>query len=209
MGHLFLDIETYVARDNHDSARNPYHGDSKVLAIAYNHYDTFRPPIKSEIKQPTLLKEWDFGEKQMLTTFFNTLRSILEKDPNMKIHGFNILKFDLPYLFGRMRAHGVADEGELHKILYRHGTDMMQLAEMLSNETRAKELLWEIDQKELNQFFGLQNREGTGLECSLHYDNKEYDKLEERVLQDFNFEQLMNAFYLYAKRLHEGTELNN
>ena len=209
MGHLFLDIETYVPKDNIDSARNPYHPSSKVLAIAYNHYDSFKPPVKAEIKQPILLKEWEFGERQMLMEFFTTLSGLLDKDPNMKIHGFNILKFDLPYLFGLMRTHGIAAESDLNKLLYRSGTDMMHLAAVLSDEGRVKEALWGIGQKEVNKFFGLQIVEGTGLECSLHYDNKEYDMLVDRVTREFNFEQLMSSFYLYAKRLQEGKELNN
>lgn len=209
MGHLFLDIETYVSRNNLDSANNPYHPESKILAIAYNYYDTFRPPVKSEIKEPQLLKEWESGEKQMLTDFVVLLRKLLEKDPYMKIHGFNILKFDLPYLFGRMMLHGVADERELHMMLYRHGTDMMHLAGMLSEETRAKEQLWGIDQNDVNRFFGLQSVEGIGLECSLHYDHKEFERLAERITKEFNFEQLLNSFYLYAKRLQEGAELVN
>ena len=209
MGHLFLDVETYIAKENTDTALNPYHGSSKILAIAYNYYDTYKPPVKAEIKQPVLLKEWEFGERQMLMEFFTALQGMLAKDPNMNIHRFNILKFDLPYLFGRMRVHGIAAENELHKLLYRNGTDMMHLAAVLSDEGRVKEALWGIGQKEVNRFFGLQVSEGTGLECSLHYDNKEYDQLVERVTREFNFEQLMNSFYLYAKRLQEGKELNN
>ena len=44
MGHLFLDIETYVSKENKNSALNPYEKGSEVILIAYNYYDGFNPP---------------------------------------------------------------------------------------------------------------------------------------------------------------------
>ncbi len=178
MGHLFLDIETYAAKGNETTALNPYHADSKILLIAYNYYDSFRPPVASDVKEPTFLKEWELGEKEMLRQFLDFLRSTQQKDKHLKMHGFNILKFDLPFLFGRMKTHNLTDEKELHEMLFRpFGHDMMQLSSIVSDQTRVKEQLWGIGQKDANKFFGIQVKEGTGVDCSRYYDIKDYDKI--------------------------------
>jgi hypothetical protein len=205
MGHLFLDIETYVSPHDNDSALNPYHRDSKVLVVTYNYYEGFKPPVKSEIKEPIFLKEWELGEKALLTKFMEVLRELHRKDPYLKIHGFNILRFDLPYLFGRMKFHEVAGDEEIYSLLYKpFGTDMMQLASLISNESRAKEQLWGLNQKDVNRFFNIQIKEGSGLDVSRFYDNREYDKILEYCNQEFTFEQLLNSFYLYARLLRDG-----
>ena len=69
MGHLFLDIETYLSPGDEESALNPYKEKSKVIVVAYNYYNSFGPPKKQDIKPPTLLKEWESDEKTILTKF--------------------------------------------------------------------------------------------------------------------------------------------
>jgi hypothetical protein len=205
MGHLFLDIETYAAEDDASSALNPYHDKSKVIVISYNYYEGFRPPVAAQIKPPTFLKEWESNEKAVLSEFVSVLRKLKQHDQHLKIHGFNIHKFDLPYLFGRIVSNGIAGTEETHDMLFRpFGHDMMQLSALISNETRAKEQLWGIGQTAANTFFGIQTKEGTGIQCSRHYDAKEYDKIIKYCSEEFTFEQLLNSFYLYARQLGEG-----
>ncbi len=205
MGHMFLDIETYVSPHDNDSALNPYHTDSKIIVIAYNYYEGFKPPVKSQIKEPVFLKEWESDEKTILINFLNVLRNLQRNDPYLKIHGFNILKFDLPYIFGRMKVNEIALPDEIHSLLYRpFGTDMMQLASLISNESRAKEQLWGLNQKDVNRFFDIQVKEGSGLDVSKFYDAGEYEKIMEYCSQEFTFEQLLNSFYLYARLLRDG-----
>lgn len=207
MGHLFLDIETYAVKGNEATALNPYHPEAKILLIAYNYYNSFKPPVAADVKPPTFLTEWELGEKEMLKQFLDMLRTTQRADPHMKFHGFNILKFDLPFLFGRMKSHNLVDEQELHELLFRpFGHDMMQLSSIVSDQTRAKEQLWGIGQKDANKFFGIQVKEGTGVDCSRHYDKKDYDKILNYCQQEFTFEQLLNSFYLYAKRLREDKD---
>jgi len=202
MGHLFLDIETYSAEQNEESSLNPYMPESKVLLIAYNYYGGFRPPVKSEIRPPTFLKEWEGDEREMLIKFLALLRDLQRKDPFLKIHGFNILKFDLPYLFGRMKVHGLAPERELHDMLFTpFGIDMMQLSSVISDGTRNREQLWGISQTDANRFFHIQLKEGTGKDCSRFYDAREYDRIIDYCTQEFTFEQLLNSFYLYVRTL--------
>jgi hypothetical protein len=56
MGHLFLDIETYAAKDNGETSLNPYEKGAKVILIAYNYYTGFKPPSKEQIRPPIFLK---------------------------------------------------------------------------------------------------------------------------------------------------------
>jgi len=199
MGHLFLDIETYAAKDNGETSLNPYEKGAKVILIAYNYYGGFKPPSKEQILPPTLLKEWESDEKDILQKFYKFLSTTFKKDPHVKITGFNILKFDLPYLFGRMKLNGIATERELHDLLFRpFGIDLFQMSALLTEKTKKYEQLWGISHKDASTFFGLKAKEGNGLDCSDFYDKKEYDKITKYSAEEFNFEQLLDAFYLYA-----------
>ncbi len=199
MGHLFLDIETYASKDNGETSLNPYEKGAKVILIAYNYYTGFKPPAKNEIRPPIFLKEWESNEKEILQKFHTFLAATFKKDPHLKITGFNILKFDLPYLFGRMKLNEIATERELHDLLFRlFGIDLFQVSALLTEKTRKYEQLWGISHKDASKFFGLQVKEGNGLDCSGFYDKKEYDKIIKYCTEEFNFEQLLDAFYLYA-----------
>jgi len=201
MGHLFLDIETYIAAENEDSGLNPYYPESKVILIAYSYYGSFKPPAKHEIKRPFFLKEWESDERTIMTKFCTLLRSLSERDPYLKISGFNLLKFDLPYLFGRMKIHNLAPEAELHDLLFRpFGIDLFQLTPLISEKTKKHEQLWGINQKETSRHFGLQAKEGTGADCSRFYDRKEYDMIMKYCKEEFNFELMMGKFYLRVLR---------
>ena len=150
-----------------------------------------------------MLKEWESGEKAMLAGFFSFLKGLPKGSLN--IHGFNVLGFDLPYLFGRMKTHNIAHEQEIHDALFSpHVIDMMQLGRLISDDTRKKEQLWGISQSEANEFFGIQTREGTGAECSRYYDAGQFDSIVECCNREFTFEQLLNSFYLYARGLMEN-----
>jgi len=199
MGHLFLDIETYASKDNGETSLNPYEKGAKAILIAYNYYTGFKPPGKEEIRPPIFLKEWESSEKDILQKFYSFLSATFKKDPHLKITGFNILKFDLPYLFGRMKLNGIATERELHDLLFRpFGIDLFQVSALLSEKTRKYEQLWGISHKDASKFFGLQEKEGNGLDCSGYYDKKEFDRITKYCTEEFNFEQLLDAFYLYA-----------
>ena len=203
MGHLFLDIENYALDDK--NAFNPYAPESKVILIAYNYYKNEKPPVKNEIKTPIFLKEWESDEKTILEDFLIFLKTVKKRDHKLKIHGFNILRFDLPYLFGRMKIHSLAEDHELHRILFCNlGVDMTHISYFLSDADRNKEKLWGIDKHNLDKFFNDQKEEGTEIKCSKLYDKKYFDEILQHCADQFKFEQLMNSFYLYAKGLGEG-----
>ena len=205
MGHLFLDIETYSSAANPVSSLNPHEPESKVIAIQYSYYDSFRPPTKAEIHAPTFLNEWESSEKEILTKFYLLLKSLATADKYLKISGYNILKFDLPYLNGRIVALGIASPKDAHDALFRpFGIDLYQVSAILPGKTRKYQQLWGISQKDANKFFGIQVKEGSGADCSRFYDAREYDKILRYCQQEFTFEQLMNAFYLYVNGLMQG-----
>ena len=199
MAQLFLDIETYVSKENENSGLNPYEKESKVIVISYAYYSGFKPPAEEQIKKPIFLKEWESSEKDMLAGFYDFLKKIQDAERYLpKFIGFNILSFDLPYLFGRMKMHDIADESELHFRLFRpFAVDMYQLTPMISEDTKKFEQLWGINQKKASEFFDLRVKEGRGDELSRFYDRNEFDKIMRYCEAEFNFEQMMNAFYLF------------
>lgn len=199
MAKLFLDIETYVSIENEKSGLNPYEKESKVIVISYAYYDGFEPPTKEQIKPPTFLKEWESDEEKILIKFYDFLKEIQDgKEYPPQFIGFNILGFDLPYLFGRMKKYKIATESELHSRLFRpFAIDMYQLTPMISKDTIKRNQLWGINQKKASEFFNLQVKEGRGDELSRFYDKKELDKIMKYCEEEFNLEQMMDAFYLF------------
>lgn len=207
MGYFFLDIETYVSPKDEASGLNPFRPSSKILSIAYNYYDGFK--IKeNEIRTPTILKEWEEGEKGIITKLWNFLRVKIENDENLKFLGFNILKFDMTYLFGRMQVLNIADKNEIYEVLYRrpHYIDLGQISQVIS-KNRFKEFL-NVSQKNTNAFFDLPIKKGTGKDVSIFYDNKEYDKILEYINEEFCFEQLYSKLrhHIFEKKVNEKYE---
>ncbi len=199
MGHLFLDIETYSSPKNSDSSLNPHIEGAKVIVVAYNYYDSFKPPKKEAIKPPTFLKEWESDEKTILTQFYKFLKEARRNDPFLKIIGFNTTKFDLPYLFGRMSLLKIAPDEELHELLFGpFAVDMFQLSAIISPITKQYEQLWTMNHKETSSFFKLQEKEGTGLGCSRFYDAEEFEKIMKYCTEEFNLEQMLDCFYLHV-----------
>jgi hypothetical protein len=204
MGYLFLDIETYVSPDDDTSGLNPFRPASKVLSIAYNYYDGFKVK-ESEIRKPTILKEWEDGEKKILIKLWDFLRVKLENDEHLKFLGFNILKFDMSYLFGRMQVLEIADNNEMYEVLYRrpHYIDLGQISQVIT-KNRFKEFL-NVSQKTTNRFFNLPIKKGTGKDVSKFYDKKEYDKILDYMNEEFCFELLYQKLrrHVFAKKVNE------
>ncbi len=199
MGFLFLDIETYSSKNNPDSSLNPYEPESKILVISYNYYEGFKPPKKENLKSPIFLKIWNSTEKEILTEFYNFIKTIERNDKYIKFVGFNIAKFDLPYLFGRMKVLSIANEKELYKTFFnKFNIDMYQLSSIISEETLKYEQLWATNHKKTSEFLKLQIKEGEGIYCSKFYDNNEFDKIIDYCSSEFNLEQMFDSFYLHV-----------
>ena len=209
MGYLFFDIESYVCVHNRNSGFNPYEKESKVIVISYNYYPGFNAPKKNQLKKPIFLKEWERSEKDTLEEFYGFVKDRVDKETvindagkemtRLKMVGFNILKYDLPYLFGRMEQLKIADKRELFYYLFvmPYAIDLYYMTPMVSQKTHEYKQLWGISQKEVNKFFGLAIKEGRGDELSRFYDAKEYDRIMKYCNEEFTFEQLYDSFLMH------------
>lgn len=210
MGYLFFDIESYVSVHNRNSGFNSYEKEAKVIVISYNYYPGFHAPKKEQLKQPIFLKEWESSEKEILAKFYTLIKERVEGEmavnksgkelTRLKMVGFNILKYDLPYLFGRMEQLKIADKRELFYYLFvmPYAVDLYYLTPMVSQKTKEYRQLWGIGQKEINEFFGIQVKEGRGDELSRFYDAKDYTKIMKYCTEEFTFEQLYDAFLMHV-----------
>jgi len=195
MGYLFIDIETFIDKELPESGLNPYLKTSKILSIAYNYYDEFHLTEK-KIKNPTILKEWESSEKDILIKFYRFLKMKVEDDNFIKIVGFNQLKFDMSYLFARLIMNKIAEPEETYKMLYQrpHCIDLGQISQILS-KNKYKEI-FNVNQATANRFFGIPVRKGKGTDYTIYYVNKEYNKYIKAVYDEFVFELL----YIHLRR---------
>ena len=191
MGFLFLDIETFVDKENEISSFIPFEKESKVLVISYNYYEKEFRMEKGKLKEATFLKEWKLGEKELLDTFFKKLKGWVRKDKWFKIVGFNISKFDIPYLYGRMKVHEIAPESELFDVLFHKPchVDLAQISMSCSENSKKYNEFFASNQKDMNRIFGIPIKEGTGKDVSEFYRKKQYEKIMEYVMSEFTFEQ--------------------
>ena len=207
MGYFFIDTETYIDKEIPESGLNPYISSSKVICIAYNYYDEFHLSEK-HIKKPTILKEWETSEADILGKIYTFLKLKIDADKHLKIIGFNNLKFDMTYLFGRLVVNKIASPQEIYDIFYRkpHYIDLGQLSQIISNN-KFKEIL-NISQKDAIKFFDLPAKKGSGKDITNFYKNKEFDKIIDYINEEFSFELLYINLrrHIYQKRTMEKNE---
>lgn len=200
MGYLFLDIETFVDEKNMKSGLNPYEKESKVIMINYNYYDK-EPLSYEDIKPPTFLKEWESSEKEILTKFYEVIKEMREKHKERKcipkFIGFNILGFDLPYLFGRMVVNEIDTPDVLHDLLFRKPIkiDLMNVSSVLSDKVPKYNEILPLRQNQANEYFNIPQKTGTGGNLTNFYLAKQYDEIIRYVKEEFTFE----ALYLLMK----------
>jgi hypothetical protein len=199
MGFLFLDIESFVDPEDQNSGLNPFHDKSKVIVIAYNYYPHSSAPKEEQVKEPTILYEWELGsEKKLLDEFFSTLKKIHSKDDLLKIVGFNHIVYDLNYLFSRMSHHKIAPQKELFNLLYtlpRH-IDLAQLGMAVSKATKRDEDFRTISQKTINSYYDIPIKEANGKDVSEFYSKKEFEKIKKYCKEEFTFELLYQSLLL-------------
>jgi hypothetical protein len=201
MGHLFLDIESFVDPDNPASGLNPFYEKSKVLVIAYNYYSGSNAPKPGQIKDPVFIFEWEEGsEKIVLEKFYALLKEIEKKEFNngetyLKIIGFNHLAYDLNYLFARMLHNKIAAQKELFNLLFtnpRH-IDLAQIGMAVSKATKRDEDFRTISQKAINSYYEIPIKEASGKDVSSFYLKKDYEKIKKYCKEEFSFELLYQS----------------
>jgi len=213
MSLLFLDIETYVSKENERTGLNPFLKDSKVISIAYNHYEKFTIK-KLEITKPLILKEWNYkqhGEKTILESFYSFLKNKIKTDRytdkkgrdrcGVTIIGFNHLSFDLPYLYGRFCFYNIDSPENIFQNLFLEPahTDLMQLTQLISTKSLEYEKLIPLNQKLACEYFKIQIKDGEGKDLSRFYDSGDYESILKYIEQEFSFEQMYFAFIDFIK----------
>ena len=213
MSLLFLDIETYVSKENEKTGLNPYMEGSKVITIAYNYYEKFT--IKEiDVIKPLILKEWDFnsnGEETILRSFYDNLKNKIKTDRyvdkkgrnrcNITIIGFNHLEFDLPYLLGRLCFYKIDSPENIYENLFLEPmhTDLMQLTQLISTKSLEYEKLIPMNHKLACEHFKIKVKDGEGKDLSRFYDAKDYELILKYIDQEFSFEKMYFAFIDYIK----------
>jgi uncharacterized protein YprB with RNaseH-like and TPR domain len=103
----YLDIETTGVDSEKD----------KVITVQWVNLDFWNPQMAAQI---TILPEWESSEENILKSAWNVL---MEKDQwDFVPIGFNILHFDLPFLFSRFRT--VLGEDVSYEFLDRPSLDL-------------------------------------------------------------------------------------
>ena len=147
LSYLYLDIETAPAFDSKkeylrlrdmilrgdltpqsdpslfykvkNGALNPHEG--KVIVISYAH----------DNDSPQMLKEWESSEQAILQEFHSVLdkatRETASSGKHLTYVGFNIIQYDLPFLFCRMQSYRMDDPKWLYKKLFHFSADLMQM----------------------------------------------------------------------------------
>ncbi len=191
MGYLFIDVETYIGEKDSNSGLNPFLEESKIILICFNFYNAFILTEKNIIP-PTIYKEWDSSEKDILVKFYNFLKNKVKEDPHIKLVGFNNIKFDLPYLFARLLYYKIDSPEELHKNLFQlpHHIDLGQISMITSQRMTKKKEFYNVNHNEVNKFFELKQKVNSGKKLSEYYKNKKFDKIIDYAKEEFNFEML-------------------
>lgn len=176
-------------------ALSPFNG--KVIFIKYQISD------KGNMHS---LMEWESSEADILKKFYDVVAS-LQSGPNQgtRIIGHNIAKFDIPFLYERMRMHETASIARLHLKMIRQPliVDFLQLHLALNSMT-ARGLKHDV----LAHAYGLPTKSTRGDSEIIHYFNKEYDKIIDYSSREFIYPQLYSIISdngtISAEKLEES-----
>jgi len=170
---------------------NPF--DGKIVAITYQHND----------EKLHILREWKSSECEILQEFFNCVDKATEDGWNSRnpltYVGFNILHFDIPFLFCRMQHHKIITSWRGHELnrlfrrLYQFSIDLLQV-HLPQNDYNLKGL----SHDKLCNAYGLPTKNVTGKIVTDLYYKEEHEKIEEYVRKEFVYPQL------FRKILNDG-----
>ena len=146
-----------------NGALNPLDGRVSMITYSVGGSHTFR------------LKEWELGERETLLRFYRLLGDLLRgTGETCTIVGHNVLSFDLLFLHGRMRHHGIDDDKWLYQRVFRGPViiDLLQLHLPL-NGYRLRGLKHDV----LAHAYGFQVKSSTGAGAIEHYFQGDYDSV--------------------------------
>jgi len=164
----------------------PFEG--KVILITYkiNNGHVFR------------LKEWEMGEKEMLKKFYELVVDLQRGvgTDRLKIIGHNILRFDLFFIYNRMKYHKIEDEKWLHQWIINKPEviDFLQ-THLPLNDFKTKGLRHDV----LAYAYGFPVKSTLGSGEIPHYFQGDYGKIIEYSEREFIYPEL------YNKIINDGT----
>ena len=154
---VFLDMET--------TGFNPYQ--DKVVAIQVRRGG-----------KTTIWKEWELGERCVIECFLAFANPI---DPKMtSFVGYNVLKFDLPFLTRRADVNGLLNETSWETLYSFHYVDLYQL--LGDNYARAESFYEKLAGRTQNT----KNKEIPGF-----YQQRAYDKIVEYIENEMESVELL------------------
>ena len=65
---------------------------------------------KNNVKEPHFWKEWEHGEEKIIKEFYSFLRELTNKERTVWIIGFNILRFDIPFLICKALKYNINEK---------------------------------------------------------------------------------------------------
>lgn len=101
----FTDAELYEK----SASIHPEFGKINTISIGQIAFDEIGIPVSSKIKS-----FYGDDEHSFLDDFNNTMRAIFSKNPNVKLIGHNIKKFDMPWIVKRSLVNGIMPVTQFH-----------------------------------------------------------------------------------------------
>lgn len=160
--------------------------DGKVVLITYQVDD----------EETVRLKEWESNEQKILQEFYDRLVGLQHNSKEwLRIIGHNILRFDLLFLYERMKHHKIAGEKWLYHWVIKKPEviDFLQL-HLPINDLKISGLRHDV----LAYAYGFPTKKTSGKEETLHYFEKDYDKITEYSKREFVYPEM------YKKIRSEG-----
>lgn len=168
---LYFDIETY-------NPNNPFFA-GKVITIAYKNSET----------ETKVLKEWNSDETSILRDFFQYVREQLKTQIRTELVGFNILRFDIPFLVNRGVQNRIDSAENLLDLFHNTFTIDLMYCLLTCNDFRFAGIgAYDVAQK-----LGLPCPQLRGKDILRLYENKEYLKIEEHIREDIVFTECLDA----------------
>jgi len=172
-------------------ARNPHEG--KVISIAY----------ALDEEKLEILREWELTEPRVLQSFYDVAdkatRESWQLEKPITYVGFNILGFDIPFMFCRMQHHGILTSAGFHdpkwlfRRLFQFSVDLLQVHLPLNDfESRG------LSHNALCCAYGLPTKRVQGDVLATFYYKEEYQKIEDYIQREFVYPKI------FRKILNEG-----
>jgi hypothetical protein len=198
---IYLDIETYRP------VKEESFTNEKIVVIGviedWTPYRSSSSNIWDSSSVKTLFfKEWELGsEKNVLASFYGYLRNLINRWNNNEINfinvvGFNILRYDIPFLIQKGVEYGVGSLEELNALWHNTFTiDYFQVF-LPVNKMRFKglglRLLAELAKK---KGLNVPEPHGTGEDVKEWYESKDYDNIIKHLESDLKIIRIIDLNY--------------